>query len=141
LVDSNLLLRKLAQLEEYLQQVREFSSVTSSEYSGDWKIQRIVERTIQMMIEICIDIAGHLISDKKLRVPTSYADTFKVLLENDCISSALYQSLENMAKFRNILVHHYDKVDEAIVIIILKKHLNDFLIYRDAILEVIKKES
>jgi len=51
LVDKPLILRKLTELDEYLKQMGEFSSVTLEEYSRDWKVQRIVERTLQMMIE------------------------------------------------------------------------------------------
>lgn len=61
MVDKTLILRKLAELEEYLGQIREFSSVSAEAYSGDWKTRRIVERTLQIMIELCIDIAGHII--------------------------------------------------------------------------------
>jgi len=35
------------------------------------------------MIESCADIAGHIISDRGYRVPTSYADTFRVLYEKE----------------------------------------------------------
>ena len=73
MVDKTLILRKLAELEEYLGQIREFSSVSAEDYSGDWKTRRIVERTLQIMIELCIDIAGHIISDRRLRMPVSYA--------------------------------------------------------------------
>ena len=56
MVDRNLILRKLAELEEYLEQVGEFKSVTCEDYCKDWKTQRIVERTLQLMIELCVDI-------------------------------------------------------------------------------------
>ena len=46
--------------------------------------------------------------------------------------------MEKIAKFRNIVVHHYDKVDPEIVITILRKHLDDFLSYKDAIINVVK---
>jgi len=84
-VDKTLILRKLAELEEYLGQVNEYASFTVDRYSKDWKAQRIVERTLQMMIEICTDVAGHIISDKGYRVPATYADTFRVLYENDML--------------------------------------------------------
>ncbi|MBM4064286.1 MAG: DUF86 domain-containing protein [Planctomycetes bacterium] len=42
-----------------------------------------------------------------------------------------------MARFRNIVVHQYDKVDEAIVIGILNNNLDDFTAYRDAILKIL----
>ena len=46
MVDKALLLRKLAELEEYLGQIREYSNIIVKEYSEDWKTQRIVERTL-----------------------------------------------------------------------------------------------
>jgi len=45
-----------------------------------------------------------------------------------------------MAKFRNVVVHHYDKVDADIVVAILRKNLDDFLSYRDAIISFLKSE-
>lgn len=137
MVDKTLVMRKLSELEEYLNQVREFSSITLQEYTDNWKTQRIIERTLQLMIELCTDIAGHLISSERLRVPTSYADTFKVLLEGNLIDPSLYQVMERMAKFRNIVVHHYDKIDESIVVTILREHLDDFLLFRDTILKTL----
>jgi uncharacterized protein YutE (UPF0331/DUF86 family) len=139
-VDRTLMMRKLSELEGYLSQVREFSSIKPEEYSGDWKIQRIIERTLQMMIELAVDISAHLISDRRLRVPTGYADTFRVLHEGGLISEDLYQVLVQMAKFRNIVVHHYDQIDESIVVDILRNHLGDFLLFRDAVLKIIKQE-
>ncbi|RLC01703.1 MAG: DUF86 domain-containing protein, partial [Deltaproteobacteria bacterium] len=106
MVDNALILRKFAELEEYLEQIREYSGLTVSDYSGDWKAQRIVERTLQMMIETCLDIASHVISDKKYRIPENYADTFKVLYENHILKTELFETMVNMARFRNIVVHH-----------------------------------
>jgi len=45
-----------------------------------------------------------------------------------------------MAKFRNVVVHHYDKVDADIVVAILRKNLDDFLNYGDAVLSFLKSE-
>ncbi len=138
MVDETLILRKLSELEEYLVQVKEYSDVTVDQYSSDWKMQRIVERTLQMMIENCTDIAGHINSDKKYRVPKNYTDSFKVLHEISIISEDLFQTLDKMAKFRNIVVHHYDKIDAEIVVGILKRNLDDFNDYKDAIIEMLK---
>lgn len=138
MVDKALILRKLAELEEYLGQVKEYASITVDRYSKDWKAQRIVERTLQMMIEICADVAGHIISDKRYRVPATYADTFRVLYENDMLNKELFETMEKIAKFRNIIVHHYGKVDAEIVVGILKKDLKDFSAYKDAIIKILK---
>ena len=134
MVDVIVVQRKLSQLDTYLQQVREFCTITLEEYQGEWKIQRIVERTLQMMIETCVDIANHLISDRGMRSPTGYADTFQILKENAIVDDSLYDSLEKMAKFRNIVVHQYEGVDAGIVLAILKNHLVDFERFRDAVI-------
>lgn len=131
-------MRKLTELEIYIKQMQEYSTITVKEYSRDWKMQRIIERTLQMMIELCVDIANHIIADKKYRVPTSYSDTFQVLEEEGLISKKQYKIMKRMAQFRNVIVHHYDKIDETIVVNILRQNLSDFLEYRDSVLKIIK---
>lgn len=138
MVDKTLILKKLSELEQYLLQINEFSDITTAEYSSDWKAQRIVDRTLQMMIETCLDIAGHIISNEGYRVPESYADMFNVLQENAIISEALLSALNKMAKFRNIVVHHYDKIDPGIVITILRNNLGDFNRFKTAIITYLK---
>ncbi len=51
MVDKNLILRKLSTLDEYQKQINEYAKISLKDYTADWKIQRIVERTQQMMIE------------------------------------------------------------------------------------------
>jgi uncharacterized protein YutE (UPF0331/DUF86 family) len=138
LVDSALVLRKISELEIYQKQMKEFSDIALEAYKANWKTQRIVERTLQMMIETCVDIANHIVSDRGMRSPTSYADTFKVLFENNVIDSELLIIMGKMAKFRNVVVHQYEEVDSEIVIIILKKHLGDLDRFKDAVLTYLK---
>jgi len=139
MVDKALLLRKLAELEEYLGQIREYTNITIERYSSDWKIQRIIERTLQIMIETCADIAGHIISDRGYRIPKSYADTFRVLQEEKILEKELFETMEKMAKFRNIVVHNYGNIDASIVVNIMKRHLDDFLTYKNAIINMLKE--
>ena len=140
-VDKNQILRKLTELETHLKEIKEFSTISVEAYKEDWKTQRIVERTLQIMIELCIDIAEHIISDDHMRLPTTYSDTFKVLFENHIIDQQLFNIMEKMAKFRNVVVHQYENVDVAIVVTILRKSLNDFIVYKDVILNYINNKS
>jgi uncharacterized protein YutE (UPF0331/DUF86 family) len=139
MVDEMLILRKLSELDEYYQQIKEFETISVADYAGSWKAQRIVERTLQMMIESCVDIAGHIISDQGFRIPKNYADTFSVLHENSILVDRLHLSLKKMAQFRNIIVHQYDKIDSEIVIGILQRDINDFIAYKEAIINYLKK--
>lgn len=139
MVDKMLTRRKVSDLELYLEQIREFSGITTEEYAKDWKTRRIVERTLQMMIETCVDIANRIVSDGSMRVPSSYADTFRVLFENDIIDSSLFTIMERMAKFRNIIVHQYEGINSEIVIHILQERLVDFEGFRDKILAYLNR--
>ncbi len=139
MVDKAVVQRKLADLETYLAQIDQYANITIESYKADWKTQRIVERTLQMMIETCADIANHIISDGGMRPPTSYADTFKVLGENSIIDDGLSSNMEKMAKFRNVVVHQYEGVDAGIVVTILRTHLADFKQYRDTVLAYLSK--
>lgn len=137
-VDRNVILRKVSELDTYLKQISEFSGLSVQDYSNDWKTQRIVERTLQMMIETCVDIANHIISGSDMRTPTTYGDTFRILLENRVLGPEMAAVMEKMTKFRNVVVHQYEMVDAEIVTVILKKHLADFKQFKEAILEYIK---
>lgn len=139
MVDKTLILRKIAGMSEYLDQLMEFSDITVESYSSEWKIQRIIERTLQMMIEVCADIAGHIISDSGYRIPKTYSDAFKILGEHGILDETLSHKMEQMAKFRNIVVHQYDEIDATIVVDILQKHLSDFNDYRDSIVKLLEE--
>lgn len=139
MLDRDLILRKISELEEYLSQLREVKDITLEDFLKDWKVQRAVERILQISIEICIDIANHIISSKGWRVPVSYSDTLRVLKENKVIDDELFNIMERMVKFRNIIVHNYDRIDQAVIINILRNNLNDFVRYKDSIIEWISK--
>jgi uncharacterized protein YutE (UPF0331/DUF86 family) len=141
MVDKSLILRKLSALDEYLKQINEYAEISLKDYVADWKIQRIVERTLQMMIETCLDVAGHIISDEKLRVPETYADMFRILVQNGILKESQREAFEKMAKFRNIIVHDYEKIDAGIVIGVLNKNLNDFEGFKEAIIGYLKTKT
>lgn len=140
LVDKPLILRKLAKLEECHQQIREYSEITAEDYAEDWKTQRIVERTLQIMIELCLDIAGHIISDKKLRIPDNYADTFRCIGEAGLIEPGIVEIMVKMTQFRNVIVHQYERINSGIVVSILQKHLEDFLKFKNSVVALIEND-
>lgn len=130
MVDRDLILRKLAALDLYVSQLSEYTDITVEQYRRDWKTQRIIERTLQMAIEVCVDISNHVIADRALRVPTTYADAFEVLMEGGLLDATLRDAMIRMSQFRNVLVHQYAEIDAAIVVRILREHLEDFTRFR-----------
>ena len=84
-------------------------------------------------IESAIDIANHVISQNGYRTPEDYADTFQVLAEKEVFDNNFTNSLKEMSKFRNRLVHIYWEVDDEQVYAILQERLGDFKIFLEKI--------
>ncbi len=126
MVDRDLLRRKLAELAEYVTQVSEYRDLTVERFRADWKTQRIVERTLQMAIETCLDVGSHVLADRGLRAPSTYAETFEILVQAGLMSPDLGRVMGEMTGFRNVIVHEYARIDAEVVIRILREHLEDF---------------
>jgi uncharacterized protein YutE (UPF0331/DUF86 family) len=75
-----------------------------------------------------------------MRLPTGYADTFKVLMENKVIDKKLCRILEKMAKFRNVVVHQYETINPTIIVSILHRNLRDFQKYKKAIIKYLSSQ-
>jgi len=91
------------------------------------------------MIETCLDIGGHIISDERLRVPETCAEVFRILVEKGILPEPHLDAFEKMAKFRNIVVHDYERIDPEIVVGMLRNNLQDFDIFRDLIITYLKR--
>ena len=126
MVDRDLLRRKLAELAEYVGQASEYRDLTVEDYRADWKTQRIVERTLQMAIETCLDVASHVIADRGLGPPSTYAEAFEILVRAGLMSPGLGRVMIEMTGFRNVIVHEYARIDAEVVVRVLREHLEDF---------------
>jgi uncharacterized protein YutE (UPF0331/DUF86 family) len=133
MVDRDLILRRLASLEAYLEQLAPYRNIDIDAYQQDWKTQRIVERTLHLAIETCMDVADHIVADRRLRVPETGAESFEILADAGLLPQALGTALALMVGFRNILVHDYTRLDPAIVIRVLRTDVSDLGRFRDAV--------
>ena len=113
-------------LAEHVSDLKALQRVTFDEYEANKVLRGYVERTLQVCVQICLDISGHLIAEFGFRHPNDNRDTFVVLREEGIIPEEFLPNLLNMAGFRNIVVHDYARVDNAIVYGILKRRLGDF---------------
>ena len=139
MVDRILLERILADIKSNVQALRASKDITWDVYRTDIRSRRFVERTLHITIEGCIDAAQHIISDEQMREPTSYRDTFAVLAENKVLLPEDLPRFENIASFRNLLVHYYERVDDEIVYAIFKKNLSDFDLFVERVVSFLEK--
>ena len=139
MVNRILLERILSDIKSNLQDLKGASDITWEIYKTDIRMRRFVERTLHIMIEACIDIAQHIISDEQFREPANYRDTFVVLSEKGILDADDLTRFENMASFRNLLVHYYERLDDEVVFGIFKRNLSDFEIFVKRIVAYLKR--
>ena len=139
MVNRVILERVLADIKTNVKELRDAKDVTWDMYRTDVRVRRFVERTLHIIIEGCIDAAQHIISDEGMREPTSYRDTFVVLAENKILLIEDLVRFENIASFRNLLVHYYSKVDDEIVYGIFRNKLDDFDLFIKRMIRYIGK--
>ena len=139
-MDREIVERLLQLLKGYVRDLKEVQGVSLGEYLKDVKTQRFVERTLQIAIEASLDVGHHIISSEGLREPESNREVFRILGEEGILPPHLQKRLEEMASFRNLLVHSYGKIDNTIVYGILNKRLQDFEEFMECIIRYLDRK-
>lgn len=129
MVDREIAERLLGLLDGYLNDLQSVQELSFDEYESDIRTKRFVERTLQIAVEACLDMGWHIIADEGLTEAENNRDVFKVLADAKVIDRAIVPSLQQMASFRNLIVHDYGKIDDEIVFGILKRRIVDFEAY------------
>jgi uncharacterized protein YutE (UPF0331/DUF86 family) len=129
------LTQRLRLLAECLDELQAFrgEAASFSVYRDDVKLRRAVERSLQVAAEISLDIGRRMIAIEGFRYAEDNQDVFRVLAAEQVVSQQLLGSLLNIARFRNLIVHDYAKIDDVKVYEILKHRLGDFEAFTEAI--------
>ncbi len=119
--------RKFELIDDSLRKLEEIKKENPSleRYRNSWKDKDSAERNLQKTIEAIIDIGKMLVADKGLREPGNNREVFLILEENNLFPTEFISLIDKIIGMRNILVHSYDRVDEAVVYGILQKNLCD----------------
>ncbi len=125
-MENDVILNKSHIVERCISRVNEVYA-GDPENLKDFTKQDSIILNIQRACEACIDLAMHMISEKKLGLPQSTRDAFDILEQNGIIDTVLAGRLKMMVGFRNIAVYEYQKLDLVIVRKIIDTHLADLL--------------
>lgn len=116
----------MQKLDGYVRHLRQLEDIPLDEYLADENIQAIVERRLQLCIQVCMDIANYLTAQLALRSPEEPENVFAVLGQSGILSPELARRMVSMVRFRNILVHDYLDIDSGLVHERLQGELDDF---------------
>jgi len=125
-VDQEKIRQKIHFIRENLAYLEEFKDLDKESFKSDHIKEAAAIRMLQVAIEAVLDICSHIISREGWGLPKSYLESVELAVQNGLIPLELAQDYKNMAKFRNRVVHLYDKVDSEELIEIINSHLDDF---------------
>jgi uncharacterized protein YutE (UPF0331/DUF86 family) len=129
--DPDLVAKKLAFIETCVADLRRLARPEDLE--RDLKEERFVERTLQLAIQAALDAASHIVSDERLGEPRTNRELFTLLGRSGILPSPLVLTLEEIAGFRNVLVHGYQDVNLAVVRHVLEHRVDDLLAFTAAL--------
>lgn len=132
---NDVVLNKITTIERCVKRIHEVYE-GKRENLSDFTKQDSIILNIQRACEASIDLAMHIVSERKLGLPKTNREGFKLLQEAGIIEADLAKTLMNMVGFRNIAVHDYKTLSLDILESIVEKHTDDFKLFTKVILKI-----
>ena len=112
---------KLRVIEQKLEEIRSWKIDSYENFQQSTLLQNGSERALQVAIEVMIDISERILAHEHVAPQDSAADNIRHL-QNRKIIRPMPEYLD-MVKFRNFIVHRYEKIDIEIIYSIIKNKL------------------
>ncbi|MDK8642018.1 type VII toxin-antitoxin system HepT family RNase toxin [Niallia taxi] len=130
---SDVILNKVAIIERCIRRINEEYQQNPQNLENNTKQDSII-LNLQRACEASIDLAMHIVADKRLGLPQNSRDAFSLLEAENIIPASLSNRMKAMVGFRNIAFHDYQELNLVILQKILDHHLVDFSKYTQTII-------
>ncbi len=134
---NGVIAQKLQTLDEVLTELRSLGQVEATQLQQDWRIWRAIERDLQVLVEIVIDVCQRLISLAGQTPATTGVDAVERCIQSGVLSDD--EIYRKMVRFRNFIVHRYDRIDVNILVDMINHRLPDFEQFKTEILAYVEK--
>ena len=129
---NGVLIGKLQHLDEILAKLRSLGPLNRTQLDTDWRTKMAVERAIQVLVEIIIDVSQRVIAEDGQTPAGSGREAIERCVQMGVLSSI--EPYQRMIQFRNFVVHLYERVETMFFVDIVNKRLADFESFRDEVL-------
>lgn len=119
--------RKLESLRHCVARIHSKMPLTPHDLQTDYDLQDIVSINLERAVQMCVDIAAHVISETEVSPPDTMAESFSRLADLELLTPQLAERMRKAVGLRKILVHHYTDIDWKIIYEIVTHHLSDFV--------------
>jgi uncharacterized protein YutE (UPF0331/DUF86 family) len=134
-IDEAMIEGKIDIIERNLEFLTTYKETTEKEFIKSYKDVQAVKYSLLEIIEACIDLASHVSIVGNFERADSYAEIFEILATQKILPVQLATKLAEMARYRNLLVHSYGKVDNVRVLEFVKTELTDIKRFIECILK------
>jgi uncharacterized protein YutE (UPF0331/DUF86 family) len=130
---------KLQEIVEGVSLVQETLPESAEEFHRLGLVKDGIYKRIEFAIENVFDICAILNADLALGVPGEDEDILLHLVDKGIINPAMLDKIHGMRGFRNIVVHRYGNIDDALAFHLLKENIMDFFLFNAEIERVLEK--
>ncbi len=134
---NGVVLRKLESLYEVLRELESLGPVTIDILADDWLTWRAIERDLQVLVEIVLDVCQRLISVADEVLATTGSAAVKKCVELGALSGT--DPFRKMVQFRNFIVHRYEQVEVGILAGMVNDNLKDFKQFKVEVLNYVRQ--
>lgn len=106
---------KLFRLKEITKTLEEVKGYSKEKFLKEKVIASSSMFNLLIGITIILDLGQHLLTRYAQRTAKEYKEVINLLGEEEIVPREFAAANMEMAKFRNLMVHDYDKIDEALV--------------------------
>jgi len=124
-LNVDLIQARFEDIEQSLKRLRQVQELSRAQFLADQDTLDVTCYRLLVAIEASLQICFHVSAQRLQHVPEAYADCFVLLEKAGIISQDLSQNLQQMARFRNMLVRVYWDVDYDLVYDFLQNDLDD----------------
>ncbi|MBZ0160120.1 MAG: DUF86 domain-containing protein [bacterium] len=136
-LNSDLIRSRCTEIEESVERLERLAALSREAFLADQDALDIACYRLLLAIEAALALCYHVSAKHLNRVPDEYAECFGLLGDAGIIPASLMERLQQMARFRNLLVHVYWKIDYGQVHEIIRQHLGDLRSFASAIVKLI----
>ena len=125
MIDRHLLFSRIDEIQESLNRLEQIKGLDEERFLNDRDLQDIASYRLLVIIEAALSICQHICAREIHKAPDTYAGCFSILEEHNIITPELSNEMQQIARFRNMLVHIYWDIDYRIVHRIINERLSD----------------
>jgi len=133
---NGIIVQKLQTLDEVLVELRSLGKIDAEQLAADWRTQRAIERDLQVLVEVVIDVCQRLISLAGQTPATTGVDAVERCIQLGALSDD--EAYRQMVRFRNFIVHRYDRIEGSILVDLVNHRLPDFERFKEDVLNYVQ---